>query len=378
MTPLATLHHFVHPRWFEELGGFLNPASVALFANWTRLALDLFGSKVRLWASVNEPNVTSFCGQVVGVFPPGRFFGLKRCGQHLLNTLRAHAACHEVAQRHPVRRLAGVPPLRVGIVISHGRFETVHGGRGLRHLLARHAAANMTRMWGNREIREYLATGRFRWRPIAGVPFLGRFDALDPKPGCDFIGVNYYSIFTIGDKIGQGTQPGETVTDMGYGLRPEGVVEAARFWSAVPARRRPGSARPSGSTASSDGSSDGAPLLSHPIQSDAEVDPVEGALEVIPFIFTESGVADKGDAVRTEMIQTHLPEVRRAVEDVGARGYLYWSLVDNFEWAFGYRMKFGIYAWSPEGDQRRQMRPSGRLLADWFGKLRESRVGVPK
>lgn len=376
MTPLATLHHFVHPRWFEELGGFLNPASVPLFAAWTRLALDLFGSKVRLWASINEPNVTSFCGQVVGVFPPGRFFGLKRCGKWLLNMLRAHAACYEAAQRHPVFHLAGAPPLRVGIVISHGRFETIHGGRGIRHLLARHAAANMTRMWANDEIREYLATGRFRWRPIVGLPFLGRFEALDPKPGCDFVGVNYYSIFTIGDKIGQSTQPGETVTDMGYGLRPEGVVESARFWSAIP-KRRSGPRRPS-SAAASDASSDATSLLSHPIGAGAGTEDAEAALDAIPFIFTESGVADKGDAVRAEMIRTHLPEVRRAVEEVGARGYLYWSLVDNFEWAFGYNMKFGIYAWSPDGCQQRQLRPSGMLLKEWFAKLQESRVATPK
>lgn len=93
----------------------------------------------------------------------------------------------------------------------------------------------------------------------------------------------------------------------------------------------------------------------------------------IPIYITETGVADKGDDVRPVMIQTYMSAIEQAIRgghDV--RGVLYWSLVDNFEWAFGYTMKFGIYEWdSKDASQQRHCRKSSRLLEHWFKRFKK-------
>ena len=63
-----------------------------------------------------------------------------------------------------------------------------------------------------------------------------------------------------------------------------------------------------------------------------------------PIIITENGVADKDDSFRSVYIARYLYAVRKAISDgYNVTGYYYWSLMDNFEWAFGYDMKFGLY-----------------------------------
>jgi hypothetical protein len=57
LVPNATLHHFVHPQWFEELGAFEEEANIAHFVQWATLAVQLFGHRIKLWATFNEPTV---------------------------------------------------------------------------------------------------------------------------------------------------------------------------------------------------------------------------------------------------------------------------------------------------------------------------------
>ena len=60
-------------------------------------------------------------------------------------------------------------------------------------------------------------------------------------------------------------------------------------------------------------------------------------------------------------------QMERAVRDgYDLRGVMYWTLIDNFEWAEGWTIKFGLYAWNHGGNQDRIMRPSTPLLADIF------------
>ena len=63
-----------------------------------------------------------------------------------------------------------------------------------------------------------------------------------------------------------------------------------------------------------------------------------------PIIVTENGIADLKDANRAKYIEQYLYALSKAIEDgLDIKGYYYWSLLDNFEWAFGYDMKFGLY-----------------------------------
>ena len=60
--PMVTLHHFDHPVWFEDLGGFANPDSVALFLRFARRAVEALGDVCSEWVTFNEPNVYATVG----------------------------------------------------------------------------------------------------------------------------------------------------------------------------------------------------------------------------------------------------------------------------------------------------------------------------
>lgn len=83
-----------------------------------------------------------------------------------------------------------------------------------------------------------------------------------------------------------------------------------------------------------------------------------------PIIITENGIADDDDNQRSQFIINHLKYVHQAIrEGVDVRGYMHWSLLDNFEWAWGYGPKFGLYSVDRKTFERKP-RPSAEVYAD--------------
>jgi beta-glucosidase len=83
-----------------------------------------------------------------------------------------------------------------------------------------------------------------------------------------------------------------------------------------------------------------------------------------PVYVTENGMATLDDDARTRHLRAHLEEVARAVRDgVDVRGYFYWSLMDNFEWAEGYSRHFGLVAVDRRTLERRP-RPTAFVYRD--------------
>ena len=79
----------------------------------------------------------------------------------------------------------------------------------------------------------------------------------------------------------------------------------------------------------------------------------------MPVVITENGISDADDDQRAGYIVDHLREVHRAIADgVDVRGYMHWTLLDNFEWAEGYLQKFGL------ATRERTLRPSARIYGD--------------
>ena len=90
----------------------------------------------------------------------------------------------------------------------------------------------------------------------------------------------------------------------------------------------------------------------------------------LPVVVTENGIATADDGRRIAYLRSHLEQVARALrEGIDVRGYLYWSSFDNFEWAEGYRPRFGLVGIDHEDGLRRIVRPSARA----FGELARTR-----
>ena len=84
----------------------------------------------------------------------------------------------------------------------------------------------------------------------------------------------------------------------------------------------------------------------------------------VPIIITENGVADAEDNRRELYIKRYLYAVSKAIENgFDIRGYFYWSLIDNFEWSFGYDMKFGLFAVN-HTTQERTLRRGAKTFID--------------
>lgn len=82
-----------------------------------------------------------------------------------------------------------------------------------------------------------------------------------------------------------------------------------------------------------------------------------------PIYITENGIATENDEIRIRFIEEHLEEIYYAIQaGIDIRGYCYWSLLDNFEWAEGYRPKFGLVSVDPK-NQNRQFKSSAKFYA---------------
>jgi beta-glucosidase len=142
---------------------------------------------------------------------------------------------------------------------------------------------------------------------------------LEAARGDDFFGVQAYSRTRVGESGVLGPEPGVEVLDMGYEYWPKAAEAAIR----------------------------------HAVE-------VTGA----PVYVTENGIGTDDDEQRISYLRDSLAGVARTIDDgLDVRGYFHWSLMDNFEWAFGYRMKFGIVGVDRE-TQLRTVKPSARWLAE--------------
>ncbi|MEW5309554.1 MAG: hypothetical protein WDW38_001436 [Sanguina aurantia] len=316
MEPNATLHHFVHPGWFEDLGGFTKEANIPIFVGWAVKAFELWGDRIKLWATFNEPTCYMFLGWIVGIAPPAKMLDFTGAGRVLQIMLKCHTAAY-----HAMRKLPGGEKAQIGLVSHHMHFLT--RGNGLLYCAAKPLAHWLTYWLGWDVVDHWMLTGEFKWKlPLVGDWIVEK----DPagKPPCDWWGINYYSRCVLSWYLQPTTLNKELLTDMYYPVYPEGLYHAIERSSAYG----------------------------------------------IPMYVTETGVADALDTKRAVMIDTYFKEVLRAIGDgYDVRGFYYWTLVDCFEWATGYAMKFGLYAWEPDGSKDRMLKDGSRPLIRFYKTL---------
>jgi len=310
--PIVCLHHFTHASWFEERGAFLRPDAPRLFERFTREVAEALGDLCRFWVTFNEPNVYAACGYVLGEFPPGH----KR---ELFNALRVNsiqARAHVLAYRALHELL---PAAQVGWAQHYVVFEPVRG------VIDRWAASFLDRFFNN-AFFELIEEGRMAF------PF-GSFNGQDSeaKGCCDFVGLNVYSrlhvafdlryvsTFFTNIYVPEHVPRGDKGVAKAYGeAYPQAITKAVK----------------------------------------------RAAQLGKPIYITENGVPDAEDRIRPWLIVSALRELHGLIEaGYDIRGYLHWTLTDNFEWNEGWKLRFGLVALDPE-TQQRTMRGSAKLFSD--------------
>ncbi len=112
---MLVLHHFAHPRWFENAGGWLREDNVSVFMDYTRQTIENFGDLVDFWNTFNEPNVFALNGYFRGNFPPHKR-NLAKAGR----ALKTMGKAHDVAYKYLKNCCPGKP---VGISFNTGHFK---------------------------------------------------------------------------------------------------------------------------------------------------------------------------------------------------------------------------------------------------------------
>ena len=306
--PMATLHNFTHPVWWDELGGFERTENIQHWIDFCVRIFDLLSDRVEWWCTINEPAVYTSMGYVLGEFPPGvRSF--KRTRAVALNMMRAHAQCYRALKQRPFGRRS-----HIGLVKNINLFDPYRRWNPLHWLQAKLLDGMFNRCW-----IKALKTGRFR--PPSG---LRSYKIPGIKGSSDFIGVNYYThllttpFMPTKVEIDPLIRPWETRTDFRYPMYAEGLRRA--------------------------------------------FDMVKGLN--LPIIVTENGVADDDDDMRPEHVRRHLQVTAEAIADgLDVRGFYHWSLMDNFEWAEGYDQRFGLYHVDFES-QERTLKDGGKEYAE--------------
>ncbi len=305
MTPLVTLHHFTNPRWLIPKGAWETEAVVPLFERFATKVVQELDDLCDFWVTINEPFVYAFSGYSDGNWPPGKHdFAL--AFRVLANMVRGHAAAYRAI--HQLQ-----PHAHVGVAHHMRRFIPAHS-----HLPLDRWAAGLRDRLANRLFFLALIDGKLRF-PMRG-------SAPDIAGTQDFIGVNYYfaerSAFHLGS-------PGQLFS---RSIKP--------VWHA-PVPPFAGEINPGGFY----------DFLK------------EHAAYGKPIYVTENGLFDLGDETQARYLVAHLVQVQRAIaQGVPIKGYFWWTLVDNFEWAEGFTARFGLYHLDVP-TQARTPRPSADVYA---------------
>ena len=325
ITPFITLYHWDLPQALQDQGGWANRATIDAYVRYVDAVVTRLGDRVTQWMTHNEPWCVSILSNQIGAHAPG---------------LRDNKIALQVAHNVLVSHGQAVPLIRercadaqVGIVLNFNPTYPATSSEADQELTNMyHAKFNL---WFLDPIagRGY---PRDAWQDYGDdVPQIQEGDMDVISAPLDFLGVNYYSWHICHDRV---RSQGAPIIN-----RPNPVNVMARGWQIVPHALRD--------------------LLTW-LHTDYE----------FPVLYiTENGatyddVVWEGrihDLARLEYLKQHLAILPSLIESgIPLKGYFYWSLLDNFEWAAGTRDRFGL-AYTDFATQERIMKDSGF----WYGRV---------
>ncbi|MBB5632997.1 beta-glucosidase [Cryobacterium mesophilum] len=326
--PWLTLYHWDLPQTLEDKGGWANRDTAHRFADYAGVVHDALGDRVTAWTSLNEPWCASFLSYIGGEHAPGRHdvaAGLA-AGHHLL--LAHGLATRELRSRDESLQLG----ITLNLTVADPVDPTDSGDLD---------AARRIDGQFNRFFLDPIFRGEYPDDILRDLGGLGLDAVIQPgdleviSAPIDALGINYYH----GDFVSARPTDVQTTTAApserpkrspfpaadGVYWHPRGLPETGMGWEVQP---------------------EGLTRLLRRIH-DEYTAPAGVSIAV-----TENGAAyddvvesDGGvnDVDRAEFLRLHLDAILDAIADgVPVAGYFYWSLLDNFEWAWGYDKRFGL------------------------------------
>ncbi len=337
----VTLFHFCLPDWLARKGGWIAEDADRHFETFARLAALHFGDLVDFWMTVNEPMAYVYQGYVAGNWPPGESHNYVDAFKAVKGMLKGHGLAYHAlkaesagAQVSFANHWRPFAPERKWHPLD--QLVTHYRERVFNHCFPESIEAGALKMPGPLSRQK-------AFKELEGdIPYL--------EGTMDFVGVNYYtrelSRFDLSwppDYFGSRSPKTEyPVNALGWEIYPEG------FYQVLTQDIRPYS--------------------------------LDGSGLARPVYITENGYAQRfspehssgdwsiEDRARREYLISHLVVLKRAIEaGVNIKGYLHWSLTDNFEWSDGLTPRFGLVRVSYDSQERQK-----RLSADLYASVAES------
>lgn len=324
----VTLYHWDLPQWIEDRGGWVSRETAYRYADYVDVATRELAGRAEAWTTLNEPWCSAWLGYGDGHHAPGH-----------ADTRLALAAGHHLMLGHglalPAIR-ANDPTAMAGITLN------LQPATPATDSVADRYAAKLCEVGQNDWFLSPLLTGEyderlFELRPGCKLPIVAGDLETIQRP-IDYLGVNYYFRAVVSadgpDNYKHVTLGGVERTQMGWEIHPEGLTKQLLTIKADYPNLPP------------------VYITENGMASDDEV---------------VDGVVDDSDRVR--FFERHFAALEQAIEaGVDVRGYFAWSLLDNFEWAYGYEKRFGICHVDYATQQR-----TPKKSAAWFQAFANSR-----
>lgn len=336
ITPLVTVYHWDLPQELEDVGGWPVRDTAYRFAEFAGIVATALGDRVPMFTTLNEPWCSAYLGYGNGAHAPGRTEQLAPV-QAVHHLLLGHGLAARV-----IREAA--PKAQVSITLN----PTVVRAAGPGNDDAVRRIDGIT----NRIFHGPLFDGEYPADVIEDLANITEFPFVEPgdldiiKAPIEFLGINYYQPTYVAD------------------ASSAEFADAPEIGGAFPGSEDVKVIQPPGKRTGQDWTIDPFGLSEMLLRFHSEY-------PALPLVVTENGsawpdvVSDDGrvhDADRTEFMAAHLSAVLEAIGGgADVRGYFAWSLLDNYEWAYGYSQRFGI-VWVDFESQQRIVKDSGRFF----------------
>ncbi|CAO3428524.1 GH1 family beta-glucosidase [Azospirillum doebereinerae] len=331
--PWPCLYHWDLPQALQDKGGWLNRDIAGWFTDYALAVTARLGDRAKRWVMLNEPSVVAIFGHGTGGHAPGI------TGR--LNCLKAihHQNLAQGTALAALRKAGGGKNWQLGTVLALQPSWPVGG------LDSNYPASLMWDALWNRSCLDPLFKGRYPEQlagDFAGIAKPG--DLAIIRQPIDFLGVNYYS------RMHQQVDP-QGLFGTGYGSAPEGTRRTGMEWPVEP---------------------DGLTEILVELQESYGNPPVYIAENGADYPDTVGPGGRVQDDDRIAYLRGHILAARNAIDEgCNVKGYMVWTLLDNFEWAEGYRRRFGLVQ-----VDRKTMTRTPKASYDWYADV-VRKNGVP-